>query len=232
MNEIVISPDDTDAINEVDSKEATHPPLVRLMAIESDLIRKAATPPYMYEKPGADCHRTFNAFHQSGRRPLSQISWIVMHSTEGGTARSVGSYFESTQSGGSAHIIVDDLQCYRSLDNTQIPWGARGANYHGFHIEQCGYASWKSVVWTKDHRRTLNRAAYKAAYHCVLFGIPVVFRDYKALKMGQKGITTHIECTRAFGGSHHDPGTGWPRWLFMNMVRTYVLAMKRSAKAA
>lgn len=143
-----------------------------------------------------------------------------MHDEEAPTAQAAASWFENPDSRGSAHLCVDDNICYRTLENEQVPWAAPGANLHGFHIEQAGYAKWSAVIWQK-HMRTLNRAAYKAAYHCHKFGIPPVFVKASGLKDGKKGITTHAECTKAFGGDHTDPGLLWPRVLFMSRVKFY-----------
>ena len=122
--------------------------------------------------------------------------------------------------GGSTHLVVDDQECQRCLPNSAVSWGAAGANTQGFHIEQCGYAKWDIVLW-KKHLRTLKRAAYKTAFHAALFKIPLVFLKAADIKAGKAGITTHVEVTKAFGGTHWDPGSGWPRWLFMHYVRIY-----------
>jgi hypothetical protein len=167
----------------------------------------------------------YPASRTSGRRPLSAIKWIVLHSTEGGTAASVARYFKSPSASGSTHLVVDDVQCQRCLPNSARCWGAKGANLNGFHIEQCGFAKWSSDVW-KSHRATLERAAYKTALHCDKFGIPPVFRDAADLEAGRPGITTHVECSTAFGGSHWDPGPGWPRSLFMSYVKRYLKEMQ------
>lgn len=167
----------------------------------------------------AVCISTFHAYHHSGTRAPSVVRWVVMHDTEGGTALSIARYFSTPSSGGSAHLVVDDKSCYRCLEDNQVPWGAPGANTQGFHIEQCGYAKWTSLIWSTQHRQTLERAAYKAALHCRKFGIPPYFVAAAELKQGRRGVTTHAECTKAFGGSHTDPGLGWPRWWFMRRVR-------------
>lgn len=148
------------------------------------------------------------------------MRWIVLHSTEGGTAESVARYFATRKARGSAHLVVDDNACYRCLPNDVIPWAAPGANTAGFHIEQCGFAKWSAVVW-RSHLRTLNRAAYKTAHHCVLFGIPPYWQDAAGLRAGRFGVTSHAECTKAFGGDHTDPGRLWPRSFFMARVRAY-----------
>ena len=176
----------------------------------------------------AECRRDYYpAFRTSGRRPLSAIKWIVLHSTEGGTAESVARYFQSPSAGGSTHLVVDDLECQRCLPNGAVSWGAKGANFAGFHIEQCGFAKWSAVIW-RSHLATLKRAAYKTAWHCRAFGLPAVFVKAADLKAGRPGITTHVECSRAFGGSHWDPGPGYPRYLFMVLVRRYYRQLKRA----
>lgn len=169
----------------------------------------------------AQCKKDhFPAFRSSGSRPLSAIKWVVLHSTEGGTAESVARYFKSSTAQGSTHLVVDDKECQRCLPNTAVPWGASGANFAGIHIEQCGFAKWSLVIW-RSHLKTLQRAAFKTALHCHWYGIPIVFREAADLKAGKPGITTHKECSRAFGGTHWDPGPGWPRPLFMALVRAY-----------
>lgn len=179
----------------------------------------------------AVCRRDYYpAFRSSGHRPESAIKWIVLHDTEGGSADSVARYFASSSAQGSTHLVVDDQQCQRCLPNTAIPWGAQGANFAGFHIEQCGFASWGADTWKRLHWRTLERAAYKTALHCKKFGIPARFCFAADLRAGKPGVTTHAECTKAFGGSHTDPGSGWPRVFFMATVKGYLFAMGGSGK--
>jgi hypothetical protein len=72
--------------------------------------------------------RRFTAVHTSGTRPLSAITHIVLHSTEGDTAAAAASWFANAASGGSSQLIVDDRECYRTPDNSRIPWGAPGTN--------------------------------------------------------------------------------------------------------
>ena len=169
----------------------------------------------------APCLRTYTAVHHSGRRPVEVIKWIVLHSTEGDTALGAAAWFANPRSRGSAHLCVDDNYCFRTLGDEFIPWAAPGANTLGFHIEQAGYARWTSLIWSSRHRMTLERAAYKTALHCRKFGIPPYFATASDLRAGKYGVTTHAECTKAFGGDHTDPGRGWPRWYFMRRVRQH-----------
>jgi hypothetical protein len=151
-----------------------------------------------------------------------------MHDEENASAAAAAAWFANPHSRGSAHLCVDDRECYRTLGNAQIPWGAPGANTFGFHIEQAGFARWSAAIW-KTHVVTLRRAAYKTALHCHTFGIPPQFVDASGLRHGVKGITTHAECTKAFGGDHTDPGPFWPRRLFMSYVRRYYGELATSA---
>jgi len=148
------------------------------------------------------------------------VIWVVLHDEEASTARAAAAWFKNPNSQGSAHITVDDNVCYRCLPNDAVPWAAPGANQRGFHIEQAGFARWSAVIW-RSHLRTLKRAAYKAAVHCKLFGIPVRFVDAHGLRRRQPGITTHRQVSKAFGGSHTDPGRFYPIRLFLWLCRHY-----------
>jgi hypothetical protein len=165
----------------------------------------------------------FPADKTSGHRSLSEIRWVVIHDTESGanTAASVARYFHSTSAQGSAHLVIDDDSCYRSLENNQVPWAAPGANVKGFHIELCARARWTRQQWL-DHSDMLARAAYKTALHCQRFGLPAQYRVASGLKLGLKGITTHAQCTKAFGGSHTDPGLSFPIDWFIDKVQDYM----------
>lgn len=178
----------------------------------------------MSDPIAAVCRRDYTAVHTSGVRPLSSVRYIVLHDEEAADARSAAAWFQNPASGGSAHLCVDDKTCYRTLPNDAVAWGAPGANEHGFHIEQAGFARWSTVIWRR-HYKTLQRAAFKTAVHLHLFKLPPVFLTAADLKAGRKGVTTHAECTKAFGGDHTDPGPGWPRPLFMALVRSYYKTM-------
>jgi hypothetical protein len=192
----------------------------------------------------ANCDRTFHASRSSGTRNLSAIDMVVWHCEEAGTALSAASWFanpkppEQNGPAGSAHLCVDDNICYRTLDNAEIPWGAAsafGANTHGLHVEQAGFAKWLGITWLL-HRRTLRRCAFKTAYHCDIFDVPVRFLFaldlVNAVRAGRRprGITTHSEITKASKTldpanasryNHTDPGLFYPRRYVMRLVRSY-----------
>ena len=168
----------------------------------------------------APCSRSFTAVHSSGRRPNSAIGLVVIHCTQSDTARSAAAWFANPRSGGSAHLCVDDAECFRTLGNDAVPWGAPGANTRGVHIEIAGYAEWSRADWMR-HERALRRGAFKAALHARMFGIPLRVLTPDQLKAGAKGFVTHAICTTAFGDSHWDPGKRFPLSQFMSWVAEY-----------
>lgn len=163
------------------------------------------------------------AKHDSGPRDPSSIRLVVMHDTEGGTARSVAAYFASSSSRASTHWVVDEKEAIRCLPDDVVPWGAPGANRDGIHIEQCGYARWSLKQWYQ-HQATLKRAAWVAARTCHRYGIPVRWLTDKQLRNGvSEGLTYHGQVSRVFGGSGHwDPGPNFPKTYFLRMVKRRV----------
>lgn len=214
---IMVQPENVKAVARANAIESDHAPKEILRDLESR-VSKTVTKAQAIE---ANCSTRFHAAHSSGRRPLSVLKWVVLHSTEGPSAISAASWFENPGSAGSSNLVVDDGICYRTLPDEEIPWGAQGANYEGFHIEQTGYAKWLTVVWSRKHRNTIKRAAYKAALRCKWYNIPIRFVKADGLRRGDKGITTHAECTKAFGGNHTDPGSGYPMYLFLQLTKWY-----------
>jgi hypothetical protein len=181
------------------------------------------------------CSRKYRAYHTSGTRSKGAVTMIVMHDEESTSAVGAAVWFTNPASGGSAHLCVDDYTCYRTLDPADVPWGASSApqisaNYHGWHIEQAGYAKWSGVVWL-SHLRTLKRAAWKTAVWAQYFSIPIVFLTKGDLILGKRhGITTHYEISmaskvldpaHAYKYTHTDPGPFWPRSTFMWLVKHY-----------
>lgn len=170
----------------------------------------------------ANCSTQYRAVHNSGARPASAIKYLVLHATEGPTAEGAAGWFANPASGGSAHLVVDDGNCFRTLDDLVIPWAAPPLNQAGYHIEQAGFSRWSRLKWLA-HLATIRRAAYKGALRCKRYGIPTVYVDAAGLKAGRKGVTTHLQISLAFHESDHsDPGTGYPLTTFMWLLRWYM----------
>jgi hypothetical protein len=178
--------------------------------------------------------KQWRAANDSGARRPSAIGLVVIHSTEGGTAPSVAAYFARATTRASTQLVVDDLACYRCVPDLVIPWGAPGVNRRGLHIEHCGYARWTREQWLA-HDRTLERSAAKAARWCWLYRIPRRWLSLAELKAGRKGFCTHAQASKAFppNAGHHDPGSGFPRDVYMQLVRKHykALADERAAGA-
>ncbi len=181
----------------------------------------------MIQRIKANCRRGyFPAIHESGTRVAAQIHNVVWHDTEGGTATSNARYFQSPSSGGSVHIVVDDMECQRCLGDLTVPWGAPGFNFCGLHIEQAASASWGKARWLM-HSVMLHRTAYKTARWCKQYHVPVRFLTGAEIATAYPhvpaGITTHWEITKSgkYGDTHTDPGAGFPRRYTMGLVRFY-----------
>lgn len=217
-NEIIL-PHEHAKIRAVDLIESVHPSREVLQYHERQLARAGVA--VVFDPIPRNCRTDFHAAHYSGLRPVEVIDWIVMHDTEGPTARAAASWLADKRATGSANCVVDDNVCYEILADNRIPWGAPGANYKGYHIEQAGFATWTNFLWSSTHRNTLRRAAYRAAVRSIKYNIPVRFVKADGLKLGVRGITTHAECTKAFGGNHTDPGSGYPMAVFLSMVKFY-----------
>ena len=181
------------------------------------------------------CSKRFHATRHSGTRSLSSIKWLVIHDTEGGpehgpsgTADNTAAYFASESARGSAHKVIDDFECYETLPDHMIPWGAIGANTTGLHYELAARASYATVVWKRDHREMLNRAAFLVAKDCVKYGIKPKMIRKKGLRAGRPGICGHLHVSKAFPGSgHYDPGYFFPWVYFMHLVRKQVKRMRQ-----
>lgn len=157
------------------------------------------------------------AAHDSGRRQASSIRQVVIHSTEGGTAKSVAQFFHTTAQA-STQLVVDDRTCYRCVPDLVIPWGAPGVNATGLHVELCGFARWDAAEWLK-HEAMLKRAAFKCAVWAWTYDIPRRWLSAPQVSVGGYGFLRHMDASAAFTpGGHTDPGTGFDRSHFMQLV--------------
>jgi len=179
--------------------------------------------------PMPACNDTISAVHHGGTRSLSNLRLIVLHSTEGRTARGAAGWFANPDSAGSAHVVVDDQECYRTLPDSLIPWGAKGgdANENGLHIEIAGFAADNPTTgdkaFTRDewlsHMARLRKAASVVWAWGKMYGIPMRFVDAAGLLRGESGVTSHYEITKAYhAGDHIDPGKAFPYDVMMNLL--------------
>lgn len=158
----------------------------------------------------------------------NKIRLIVIHSMESqekpGTARQVAKWFSNDNAPkASAHFCVDNKEAVRVVEDSDIAWGAPGANSDGLHIEIAGTAAQTRKQWLDDYSsKALDEAARVAAVWCVKYQIPVRRLNINQTVDGKtKGFIGHIDATRAFphyGGNHTDPGKNFPWDVFLTKV--------------
>jgi len=178
--------------------------------------------------------RVLRAANDSGPRRPAEIRLVVVHSTEGGTAHSNAAYFHDPDTKASTQLVVGDDTCYRCVPDLVIPWGARGANRHGLHVEHVGYARWERETWL-EHRSMLERSAAKVGRWTWLYRIPRRWLTVEQLKDGRRGLCTHADASIAFppNDAHHDPGPGFPKAYYLSRVKHFygLLAAERASGA-
>lgn len=188
--------------------------------------------------PSDPCKQGPRAAHDSGIRRASSIRLIVIHSAEaaddvGGdtTAEGVASYFARQSTQASTQLAVDRDSCVRMLPDLVVPWGAKGANSVGLHVEICGYARWSRAEWL-ERPQMLRRAAYKVASWCWQYEIPARWTSVAALRAETaRGLTTHADVNKAFKrGAHWDPGPDFPRDQFLAWVREYLAQITKARR--
>jgi N-acetyl-anhydromuramyl-L-alanine amidase AmpD len=110
------------------------------------------------------------------------------------------------------------IQCVREHN---IAWHARGGNTDSIGVELAGFASQTRRDWADAYSNALlRRASTLVADICSRRTIPVRWLVADDLVAGRRGITGHVEVSRAFHRSDHwDPGPGFPIERFLDEVR-------------
>ena len=110
------------------------------------------------------------------------------------------------------------IQCVQEKD---IAWHARGGNTDSIGVELAGFARQTRREWADAYSTAvLGRAAALVADICTRRRIPVRWLVAGDLVAGRRGITGHVEVSRAFERSDHwDPGPGFPIESFLDRVR-------------
>ena len=170
----------------------------------------------------------------------TEVKWIVIHCMEGAEKPSKAIDCARWMAGlnpaypppkSSAHYFCDSEHIAQGVLVTDVAWHAPGANRFGIGIEHAGKASQTRAEWLDEFStKTLKRSAELTASLCATWGIPINYIGPTELRAGIKGITTHFDCTKAWpekGGTHHDPGTGWPMDWYLHEVSLVASAKER-----
>jgi peptidoglycan hydrolase-like protein with peptidoglycan-binding domain len=158
----------------------------------------------------------------------SDIRWIVLHTMEAAeastTAENVARWFAG-RSGpapqASAHYCIDDNSIVQCVKDHDVAWHAKGGNRYGIGLEHAGYARQTAEEWADAFsQRMLTLSAALSAELCRRHNIPVTYVDAAGLLSGARGITTHLQITKAFKESTHtDPGKWFPMERYLELIR-------------
>lgn len=153
-----------------------------------------------------------------GRR----VDLVVIHSMEApekpATAENVARWFAGPSAPkASAHYCVDQDSIVQGVLERDVAWAAPGANHDGIQVELAGYARQTRSDWFDPPSRAMleRQVVPLVADICRRHRIPAVWLTATDLQAGAKGITSHVNVSRAFRRSDHtDPGAGFPHdWL-------------------
>lgn len=160
-------------------------------------------------------------YHKGRIRP---VRLVVVHDMEWpetvSTAEDCAHMFATMTRQASAHVCVDNNSAVRCVADSDTAWAAPGANADGLQLEMAGFARQTRAQWLDAYSTAmLGQAAKVVAAWCKKYAIPARRLTAAELKAGHKGIIGHIDATKAYGGSHTDPGPGFPWDVFLDMVR-------------
>jgi hypothetical protein len=171
-------------------------------------------------------------------RADSSIKWIVLHVMQApeklSTAEGTQNYFASTSVKASTHFSCDADSTIQSVMIADVAYGAGGANAAGVHIEQAGYSEQSAADWSDEYsqRMLVEQVAPLVGRLAARLQIPLRFVDAAGLKRGDRGVTTHKQCSDAFGGSHWDPGLAYPMGQVLDVARLWVAGTSTTAPPA
>lgn len=151
----------------------------------------------------------------AGRQGYS-IIWIIVHCTDqayqDNYPERLGQYWSRPPTGSpvSVHYGVSDTQTYQYVWHRDTAYQARNpGNVRGVGIEFSGLSSYPPSTWN-DHDAMLRRGGTLISQIADEHDIPLEYLSPQELRDRKPGITTHAMLTATFGGTHTDPGHGFP----------------------
>ena len=68
---------------------------------------------------------------------------------------------------------------------------------------------------------TIDRTAWLIAHLSKKHLIPIRSLSDSELRKGLRGVVTHAQCSRVFGGTHTDPGSNYPFHYLLDKAKEY-----------
>ncbi len=157
------------------------------------------------------------------------IDVLVIHTMEADekpdTAENVAHWFAGpTAPKASAHYCIDSNSVIGCVKDTDVAWHAPGANHNGLGFEHAGRAAQSAADWSDPYStQMLELSAQLVAAKCREYDIPVQWLRPADLQAGRRGITGHVDVSRAFKRSDHsDPGTSFPIERYLKLVKAHM----------
>lgn len=176
---------------------------------------------------------------------MRRIDLIVIHTMEHPekprTAMGVARWFGGLLPGvpapqASSHYCLDDKEIVQCVQDGDVAWCAPGANHNGVHLEHAGYANQSDAQWHDAYSQAMLKLSALLAWDLSLaYAIPVQFVDAEGLLEGDRGVTTHRECTIAAReakkrglttspfhkakSDHTDPGVSFDMRAYLDSIR-------------
>jgi hypothetical protein len=144
----------------------------------------------------------------------------VWHSTESHDAAGIRDlqgivhFWRGQHLGYGAHIIIDkDGNSAFCADPTRTTWAVQSHNTGGVHIELVGFAKFQPKTWFL-RRKQLHKLARWMAWLNLEYGIPLRFSV-------NHGWSRHADQSKVYGGTHWDPGRGFPTKYVLRLAASY-----------
>jgi len=169
------------------------------------------------------------------------VHWIVLHAAEAAelptTAEALMNYGATMADGRycSWHWSFDVDSACRSVNEDRIAYHAKLANRYGVGYEHAGYTRQSREQWLDEYSESMLSISATVAAKVTIprWRLPAdnfvdaagLQKAYSYINAGKKppdecrGFTTHKQVTLGLGGSHTDPGNGFPMDRYLQMVK-------------
>jgi hypothetical protein len=156
----------------------------------------------------------------AGVAPSHAKYGLIIHATaSNGDAEGEAIHAKTRPDLTSSHYYVDADSVVQSL-NTDA-----GANHVGSWQGNQRYISWEFCGWPKWSAQTWHQeidfpaAARQMARDCAHWDIPAKRLSVEGLRDMRRGIGTHLDAGKAWGGTDHtDPGPGFPVAYLIDLI--------------